>query len=534
MPENLAQLILLLVTDQFRQDAFHPFVTPNLYKLSLDPAATTFTNAYSSTPTCTPARAGLFTGKSPWNHGMLGYAHTVNCQEYPATLPAMLHELGGYETFIVGKNHFGWNAMGDDVTHGFQHLKLYEPMPKARPDDYEIYYNSLHPGKDPLNGTCHSLGINDWIACPYGSPREEEHPTAWTTRQALSYLQKYNFSDPEQRMFLKVSYHRPHSPYDPPGRLLQKYLHSENVVPQRHINQTSWDTNFRNHTPMTASDWHGDPGKHAAHHTRAGYLASVDFVDEGIGAILDWLSQRETNADTEEGASSNLLESSLIIWASDHGDMNGDHNLWRKGYPYEGSAHINLIAKLPRSTGEYSNIIDNQPKKSSALVELRDVTVTIYDYLGILRQVERKDPLLNGISVLPILRGENNENENKLLRQWLDLEHSTVYNDYIHWNALVGIHKHNGSPLLWKYIFYSLNGAEQLFCLSSDPNEMNELSTDTQWSHMIGHWRETMVKQFEREGRGTDWVRNGRLVPRTKPTIFGPNYPCGNKPLLQE
>lgn len=59
--------ILLLVTDQFRLDSYTPSTTPNLHALSA--TSTTFTSAYASTPTCTPSRAGLLTGKSPWNHG---------------------------------------------------------------------------------------------------------------------------------------------------------------------------------------------------------------------------------------------------------------------------------------------------------------------------------------------------------------------------------------------------------------------------------------------------------------------------------
>jgi hypothetical protein len=76
---SLPKVILLFVTDQLRNDAFDPAITPNLHNLSS--TSTSFLNSYVSAPTCTPARAGLLTGKSPWNHGLLGSSFTVWCEE---------------------------------------------------------------------------------------------------------------------------------------------------------------------------------------------------------------------------------------------------------------------------------------------------------------------------------------------------------------------------------------------------------------------------------------------------------------------
>ena len=68
--------IILIVADQHRGDAMNcmgnpAVVTPNMDALAQD--GTLFMNGYSSTPSSTPARAGLLTGLSPWHHGMLGY-----------------------------------------------------------------------------------------------------------------------------------------------------------------------------------------------------------------------------------------------------------------------------------------------------------------------------------------------------------------------------------------------------------------------------------------------------------------------------
>ncbi len=68
--------ILLLMSDQHRADRVAASGNPAIHTPNLDHLAKggiLFGNAWSSTPTCTPARAALLTGMSPWNHGLLGY-----------------------------------------------------------------------------------------------------------------------------------------------------------------------------------------------------------------------------------------------------------------------------------------------------------------------------------------------------------------------------------------------------------------------------------------------------------------------------
>jgi arylsulfatase len=523
------QLILMLMTDQFRFDAFNADVTPNIYHtLSLDSHTTTFLNAYVSTPICTPARAGLLTGKSPWAHGMLGYGYTVNCSSYPTTLPGILQELAGYETFSTGKNHFGWNTSGGYVEQGYEHLKVYDALSnQPHPDDYMQYWDNLHRGVNPLNVTCENprgQGFNDWRACPYGGVNETEHPTPWTTRQALEYLEGFDFTNKDNKMFLKVSYHRPHSPYDPPARLFQKRLQGN--VPKRFINNTSWDIAYTNSTPMNPAAWFGDPGEKEARNSRAGYLASCEFVDEGMGEIFHWLKHR------------GLWDSSLIVWTTDHGDMNGDHNLWRKGYPYEGSSHVNLMVKVPieKLEPQQEPEVHAEPNWSPALVESRDIAVTIYDYLSLLDTVKQKDPLVNGASLLSIVRQGGDRHHQ--VREWLDLEMATVYTAANQWNAIMGRFDFHDDYVdarcgLWKYIFFTWVGEEQLFCLTRDPWETYDLAKVRTFSVVTSHFRQTLVRHFETERRGSLWVKNGRLVNGRLTPTFATNYPCKCKSDVQ-
>eukprot|EP00542_Grammatophora_oceanica_P016148 CAMPEP_0194045204 /NCGR_PEP_ID=MMETSP0009_2-20130614/16566_1 /TAXON_ID=210454 /ORGANISM="Grammatophora oceanica, Strain CCMP 410" /LENGTH=551 /DNA_ID=CAMNT_0038689985 /DNA_START=14 /DNA_END=1669 /DNA_ORIENTATION=+ len=534
---SLPQIILLLVTDQFRYDAFNPVVTPNLYhQLSLATNATKFLNAYVSTPICTPIRAGLLTGKSPWAHGMLGYEFTVNCEEYPTTLPSALKEFAGYQTFGVGKEHFGVNrTTGSYVDQGFDHLKVHDALThQPYDDDYLEYFHQLHPDiKYPISVSCNAQSHNEWRACAYGLKNESEHPTPWTTRQALRYLEDFDFSDADNnRMFLKVSYHRPHSPYDPPQRLFSKHL--ARPVPKRIINNTSWDRIFLNTSAMSYDAWYGDPGEADARRSRAGYLASCEFVDEGMGEIFDWMKAHD------------LFDSSLIAWTTDHGDMQGDHNLFRKGYAYEGSSHVNLVIKPPvvtqekeATTTQYQENLKEQktgqqePRLSDAIVETRDVAVTLYDVAGVLEQVLRRDPMVDGKSLVPILNG----NQAKV-RTWVDMELFSFQPNQgerdIHWNAIVGIYDYSAYShprdqlgcQLWKFIFHVLKGNEQLFCLTNDREEMIDLAKNAEYSEVLEHFRSLMVEQFETEDRGELWVQNGTLVKGRSRIIESPHFAC--------
>ena len=493
--------ILFLMADQMRSDALScagnsAIRTPNLDRLASE--GVRFTNAFSSTPSCTPARAAILTGLSPWYHGMLGYGTVAS--RYPYELPRALSEQGGYYTCSIGKDHFGWNTTTNGgVSHGYGKTNLYDGL-LGETDNYDQWFKYIDPGVDPM---VTGLEFNDYRGRPYALP-EYFHPTSYVGRATVEFLSTYNESKP---FFVKASFHRPHSPYDPPKNWMDQYRPENMPDPYMGGN---WDSRYavRYNTTPNPGIWCGDIDLDTLRVSRQAYYGNVAFIDAWVGDILGVLEER------------GLADNTFVLFTADHGDMLGDHYLFRKTYPYFGSAHIPMMLKWPVSQQSIMSTGGpiNEPRGSvrSEVVELRDLFPTFLDVAGL--PVSRP---LNGSSLLHLLRrpteSKEVQGEEGIWREYLDLEHSTCYNVTNHWNALT-----DGRT---KYVFRAYLDDEQLFDLNSDPHEMMNLAGVREWQSTLELWRKRMVEQFQWEERGPDWVQNGTLMRRIHGQIYSPHYP---------
>lgn len=479
--------ILFLLTDQQRFDTLTEGVSPNLRRLAAQGAE--FLHAYVSAPVCTPARSAILTGRSTWGHGLLAYGNGRVGNPYDRTMPATLSALG-YHTAVVGKNHFGRTDSGALVAHGYQTLVMYDGLSglSAEHDDYNIWFQQELPGEDPLRTG--GLGWNTWGAAPYVFD-EMYHPTSWTGREAIELIRSFA-SEGQAPFFLKVSFHRPHSPYDPPQRLLD-ITPALSTSPS--ISTDGWDEQYKYCDSRGNRDqWCGVVDDSELDLTRRAYLALVTHVDEWIGAILDALN--------ETGFANNTF----ILFTSDHGDEQMDHYLWKKGYPYEGSTHVPMIVHWPDAMDAVIDV--ERGSTVSGVVEMRDIFPTFLDVSGGWIQGFEG---FEGRPLTWLLR-----NETHAWRQFLDLELGQFYIGS--WNAIT-----DGRM---KYIFHSWYREEQLFNLTEDPREQRDLAGVSDYGPELALWRGRLVDQFLREERGVGWVWGRRLMPRPWiPCSFGPNYP---------
>lgn len=468
--------ILLLMADQFRGDCLGAdgnriIRTPNLDRIANE--GVIFRRAYSCTPTCTPARSALLTGLAPWNHGMLGYGRVA--EEYPIEKPRALRE-AGYYTMAIGKNHFHPQRNG----HGYHQVLLDESGRAESPEfrsDYRCWFASQAPN---LNPDATGIGWNDHRAKAYALP-ENLHPTYWAGETAVRFLKTYDRREP---FFLKVSFARPHSPYDPPERFMEMYADAD--LPKAAVGK--WAQRYAKRSSAQPTLWHGDLGEEQVRHSRQGYYGSISFVDEQIGRILETLDRR------------GLLDQTLIVFTADHGDMTGDHHLWRKSYAYEASARIPMLMRWPAGlVAAKRNQVSMEP------VELRDVLPTFLEAASAADAGK-----LDGRSLLGLVRDKKTA-----WREYIDLEHDVCYSPANHWNALTDGH--------YKYIFHARDGEEQLFNLDADPGELNDLATDADHRPQLRTWRSRMVQHLA--ARGDEFVKNGKLALRPQRHLYSPQYP---------
>lgn len=481
--------IILIMADQHRSDATSlknkNVITPNLNALAKDGAW--FKNGYSSVPSCTPARSILMTGQTPWHNGLLGYSkRTAVHRKYE--MPKMLKS-AGYYTCGIGKMH--WTPQR--YKRGFHELYLDESGRIEDPDfinDYRVWFKEKT--KDSLNADATGIGWNENRSDIYQLD-ESLHPTTWTGQKAVDFIKSYDKKNP---MFLKVSFARPHSPYDPPKRYLEMYANTPIDAPAK----GDWDKSFKDYnntegiktsgvSKISGYDIaFGDMGDEFAIESKRHYYANITFVDDQIGHIIATLKEKA------------MYENTLIIYVSDHGDMLGDHYHWRKTYAYQGSANIPYILKLP-SNKNYSIPLGAELDQ---VVELRDILPTFLDAAKISVPED-----MDGKSLLNLVQEKNPE-----WREYLDLEHSQVYDKRNYWTALT-----DGQ---WKYIYFPYDGSEQLFNLNDDPQENHQLSNLKEYHDQLVEWRYRMGEHLKE--RGTEYVVDGVPVKR-KDRLYSPNMP---------
>jgi arylsulfatase A-like enzyme len=450
--------ILLLLTEQHRGDCLgiegHPvLMTPNMDAIA--GAGVRFTHAYSSCPTCIAARRSLLSGQFPATHGMVGYREGVEW-EIEATLPSML-AASGYETAWVGRS---MHQYPPEKRFGFEHMVM---MSHNHPNDYLRFVQQRRPDDwEGLYGT--GVMHNDWTARPWHLD-EDLHPTNWTVHEALRFLRKRDVARP---FFLVVSFVAAHPPLVPPAFYLERYIRAG--VPKPVIGD--WATPPPNGGKgMDVSADKVDLSGEALLCARAGYYGLLNHLDDQIRRIINPVCGIDKMTDNN----------TVVMLTSDHGEMLGDHYLWRKTVPYEPSARIPLLIRAPRHFGLRPGTTVAAP------VGLEDVMPTCLDMAGV--------PIpqsVEGRSLLPLMRGEE-----KSWREYIHIEHAPMH--------------HTLTDGKEKYIWFAADGREQFFRLTDDPTECRDLARKPEEARRISYWRGLLITELKDRPEG--FADGARLIP---------------------
>lgn len=455
--------VLLIMADQWPAAvlgaAGHPCVqTPSLDRLAAN--GIRFTNAYSECPVCIPARRTIMTGTTPRTHGDRTFQAGLRMPDMP-TLASCFRD-AGYQAYGVGKLHI--HPQRDRI--GFDDVLLAEEgrSRHGTVDDYEIFLaDQGHAGQQFMHG----LNNNEFFHRPWHLP-EHCHVTNWITAQAARVIKR---RDPTRPAFWYVSYTHPHPPLAPLACYLDLYRDVEVNAPH----QGTWDQDI-DALPVPlqriATRWPlRRPDEHAA--LRRAYYALITHIDHQMRLIIGTLREE------------NLLDDTVVMFVSDHGEMLGDFGLWAKRLFYEASACVPMIVMGRRGD-------DRVPigQVDDRLVGLQDVMPTLLDLAGL-----DIPGTVDGISAVgghkrAHLYGEFGE----------EVEATRMLHD--------GRHK-----LIW----YPAGNRVQLFDLQEDPGETVDRAEDAAYREV----RETLSAALVREAYGVDeaWVRDGKLIGMEPPML---------------
>jgi arylsulfatase len=260
---------------------------------------------------------------------------------------------------------------------------------------------------------------------------ERFHINQWMAAEAASFLTEKR--DPSCPVFLHLSFFHPHPPLVPVEHYFNRYLAKD--LPDATLGD--WSPSFQGQTRAPDSPT-GPFDPEIIRRARAAYYALLNQIDDCIASVLEqWTGYGSPDARAPL----------YILFSSDHGEMLGDHQLFRKSLGYEASARVPFFL-----TGRNVPV---QSTTTDTLVCWEDIAPTLLDLAGV-----PVPDFMEGMSLAPLLRGEQLERE----REYITGECGGLYHNL--WIV----------TKRWKYIWFPATNEEQLFDLQNDPGECHDLS----------------------------------------------------------
>ncbi len=360
--------ILLFFPDQLRYDWTGAnknlaLRTPHLDKLAA--RGTTFNNCCCASPLCAPSRACLAAGVEYDQCGVPG-----NAKNYPldqVTHYSLLRD-SGYHVMGCGK----FDLHKPEPSWGIEGLHLIPEWGFSTGIDSAGKWDAIRWGMeepcDPYTYHLHTNGQaethhKDFLkrreigtfAATFPTPLAEEfYCDNWIGAQGVRLLRE---APQDKPWYLAVNFAGPHEPVDITERMDALYHGVDFPQPNR-------STEFT-------------PEKHIA--IRRNYAAMIENLDQWLGRFIGEIESRGD------------LDNTVIVFSSDHGEMLGDHNLWMKRLPQQGSVGVPLTVAGPRI---------RQGAVSDALASVMDLAATFLDYGGV-----EPPAHMDSRSLRPVLEG---------------------------------------------------------------------------------------------------------------------------------
>lgn len=403
------------------------------------------------------------TGCTPRQHGDRTFQPYRPMEPHLKTMAQCFRD-AGYQAYAVGKTHTypQRDRIGfDDIQLDDEGRTLYGVT-----DDYETFL-----GDQGFLGQQfgHGMSNNAYQATPWHLP-ERVHATNWATDTMARYVRR---RDPDRPAFWYLGYRHPHPPLVPPQRFLEQYAEIE-IDPPVYGGWAEGDLPYNLQGVQARSIY----SEREIRWARRAFYALCTHIDQQIGALIGTIR--------EEG----ILDETIIMFTSDHGDMLGDHNMWAKQTFYEGSSNVPMVL-----LGEAQDRKIGVGKTDDRLTGLQDVMPTLLGLAGI----DAPDTL-DGRSMV-----------------------SAARRDYIYGEFGEGQHS---SRMIrdpqYKLIWYPCGNHTQLFDIEADPQEMVDLGADPIHAETVA--RLMAVLRSEMYGSDVKWLDGDQIVGEPGRTFHpGPN-----------
>ena len=515
--------ILFIMCDQLRFDYLSCYGHKTLQTPHIDNLAKRgmrFSSAYCQAPLCAPSRASFYSGRYVSSHGVMGNMDATQVGEM--MIADYLRPLG-YRSAVVGKTHsFKSEAelrrLGVDMdsdyarasySGGFEpyqhHNGLYPGSPPHRAQGYNDYLKSVGYDSDNPWETHATSGVDEngkhhsgWSlrSSQYPAAVEEQHSeTAFSTRRAMDFIDETG----DRPWCLHLSYIKPHWPLIAPDPYHQLFT-GEQIQPVVCSEQEREDPHPVYRAFMQQEYSESYSREEVRRTVIPAYMGLVKQVDDHLGQLFAFMEARE------------LLDNTLIVFTSDHGDYLGDHWLGEKDLFHDASVKIPMIMVDPRKQADAT-----RGSVSDLFVGAIDLLPSLLDYVGAEPCHER----LEGRSLMPLLKGQ-------LSDDWRDYSISEI--DYSDRGArtLLKLEPYQCRATMlrdkrWKYIHHQQFEA-QLFDLENDPDELVDMGRNaeyaaiaTQLKQCIVDWRETLkmrtgLTYAEAEKQGPELDEEGGII----------------------
>ena len=475
--------IVVIMSDEhggmFSSVAGHPLIqTPNMDRLASE--GTTFDNAYCNSPLCVPSRASFLSGKflsnvrGGWDNAMplapdgLTWPYLLRSRGYSTVLDGKMHflvpgALHGFQRQLTREPHqhnkhyiHRWrDGMATEVTYSGQSGQHWSPLavtptdtgtPSHHPDEQTVIPAASASPHRWEQGATAGPGTTEYIDF------DDDVETA-----ALAYIDDQ--ANHDQPFALCIGFLAPHPPFVVPEPYFSMYYPDNTDLPDLppgHLDELP-PAARRLREMLGFGPYNEDDLRRA----RAAYYGMITYLDDKIGRILDALDEND------------LADNTLVVYTTDHGEMLGEHGMFRKMNFYEQSAHIPLQMRLPG--------VIPAGRRVPEVVSLVDVSATIVDLCGV--DIDRW--YLDGDNLIPLINGDSAAWKNEAFVEFL--AHGTDRA-----RAMIRIGN-------WKLCYGHCEPPElELYNLETDPGEFDNLANRPEFSavqkqllsRIREHWRD--------------------------------------------